>query len=290
VSDIKACFPSRFPEGVILEADFSQLEVVGLAMLTEDPVLIDDLLSGRDMHSYYTAERLNLPLDLVLKKLEVGDKAMKQQRFITKRMTFQLQYGSGAPNMAKKLGIKVDDATAFIEAYYGRYERVKEWQEEVIASVKASRAPSGRFSKGGLPLGRGEHYSPTGRSYAFLEDEKPPDWKGRNKEPDFNPPSMKNYPVQGFATGDIMAVFRGRVLREWLVSPLRAKVLPVNTVHDSIMFDCSSREDALELKKLLTRVANELQELVELTWGIAAPIPFKIETKIGPTWASTEKV
>jgi hypothetical protein len=39
VSDIKQCFESRFKDGVILEADFSQLEVIGAGMMSEDPLL-----------------------------------------------------------------------------------------------------------------------------------------------------------------------------------------------------------------------------------------------------------
>jgi len=56
MSDIKLCFTSRFRNGLILEADFSQLEVVGLAVLSGDPVLKDDILSGRDMHRQRAAD------------------------------------------------------------------------------------------------------------------------------------------------------------------------------------------------------------------------------------------
>ena len=45
MSRIKSCFRSRFLGGVLLEVDFSQLEVVGVALLSNDPVLKDDILS-----------------------------------------------------------------------------------------------------------------------------------------------------------------------------------------------------------------------------------------------------
>ena len=114
MSDIKSCFPSRFEGGYIVEADFSQLEVVGLAALSQDSNLIEDLLSGRDMHRYYTAQRLGI------KEEEVQPK----DRTFTKRMTFQLQYGSGAANMARKLGLHKDDCQQRSEAMAGqRYGR-----------------------------------------------------------------------------------------------------------------------------------------------------------------------
>ncbi len=279
MSEIKACFPSRFPDGVIMETDFSQLEVVGLAMLTQDSVLINDLLSGMDMHRLRASELFN----------KAQADVTSTERTYTKRMSFQLQYGAGAPSMAKKLGLKKTITEAFIENYYARYTRVKEWQNEVIEAVKASRVPTGNRTKSGAPQGRGEWYSETGRTYVFLEQDKPEGWRGRDKEPDFNPPSIKNYPVQGFATGDIMAVFRGRVYRKWLVSDMRHTCLPINTVHDSIMFDCFNVEEAMKMKALLEEVVKELPELLMVMWGIESPVPFAVETKIGPTWATTKK-
>lgn len=280
MSEIKACFPSRFPNGVILETDFSQLEVVALAAISMDPTLIADLVSGMDMHRVRAAELFDKPQEDVT----------STERTITKRLSFQLQYGAGAKSMAKKLRIKKALAKSFVENYYARYPRVKEWQEEVIAAVKESRIPTGNRTKQGAPQGRGEWYSPTGRTYVFFEQDKPEDWQGLDSEPDFNPPTIKNYPIQGFATGDIMAVFRGRVYRKWVVSPLRKECLPINTVHDSIMFDCVSVEAALKMKALLEEVVAELPELLLTMWGIESPVPFAVETKIGPTWATTTKV
>jgi Autographiviridae DNA polymerase len=282
MSEIKECFISRFPNGVLLESDFSQLEVVGLAALSYDPVLIDDLLAGRDMHRYFAAALFDKPL------LDVT----KSERTFTKKMTFQLQYGSGADNMSRKLGIAKEKAERFIQLYYERYTRVKAWQDEVIEAVKRSRSPSKRWGAGEVPLGRGQWASPTGRLYTFYEMGKPEGWKGHNKEPDFMPTQIKNYPVQGFATGDIMALFRARVFRWWVNSPksVRENVLPNNTVHDSIMFDCANDGWAAFVAEEMEFIAGNLVGEVEKLWGLKCPVPFKIESKYGPTWASMEKV
>lgn len=278
MSAIKECFVSRWEAGVLAESDFSQLEVVGLAALSQDPALIEDLLAGRDMHTYYTAQRLGI---------DEKDVQPKDRTF-TKRMTFQLQYGSGAKNMARKLGLEEEQCKAFIEVYYGRYKRVKEWQEEVLQEVYASRRPTDNLTAAGAPQGVGQYHSPTGRIYTFFEQD-PPEWM-KDRTPNFSPTQIKNYPVQGSATADVMAVFRARLYRELLSSDLRGRVVLINTVHDSIMVDCMTREDALKYKTLADRIAASLVDVMMETWGVWCPVPFKIETKVGPSWSQMEKV
>ena len=52
MSAIKKCFPSRWgKEGSIVEADFSQLEVIGVAFLSQDMNMIEDIENGIDAHS-----------------------------------------------------------------------------------------------------------------------------------------------------------------------------------------------------------------------------------------------
>lgn len=183
MSDIKSCFISRFPEGLIVEADFSQLEVIGLAALSQDPVLIEDLLAGRDMHRFFAAQLFNKPEDQVT----------KGERTLTKKFTFQLQYGGGASGLAKKNGVDKSVAQRFIDTYYGRYQQVKRWQEDNIDLVEASARPSGRTTPRGQPARRGTLRSPTGRLYVFYENDPPPGF--RSTDPSFNPPDIKNYPV-----------------------------------------------------------------------------------------------
>lgn len=278
MSEIKACFPSRFENGLLLESDFSQLEVIGLAMLTMDEQLIQDLLDGKDMHRFFAAQLYGITEEQVDSK----------QRKLVKKLTFALQYGSGAQGLANKNGISKDLAQEFIDNYYSRYWRVKEWQEEVAAAVQASWEDTGTLTKAGFTRGKGTYVSPTGRRYTFLEQDAP-DWK-KDKTPNFSPTAMKNYAVQGTATADIMAVFRGQVLRDLLTSGRIATCLPINTVHDSVMFDCATMEDALYIKGVMERRAAGMVESMQEIWSIHCPVPFKIETKIGPRWSEMEVV
>ena len=280
MSAIKECFVSRFPNGVLLECDFSQLEVVGLAALSRDPVLIQDLLEGRDMHRHFAAERLKKPIE------EVTD----AERKVTKKMTFALQYGSGANGLASKNGLTKKEAQDFIDVYYARYTRVAEWQEEVFNAVRRSRVVTGEVTPEGFPIGRGEYESETGRTYTFTEKPKPPGWRGADSSPDFNPPNIKNYPIQGYATGDVMALYRAMIYRQWVEAENRMMWLPINTVHDSVMFDCETREVAAIVTYFLEELAAQLPDEIYKRWGIESPVPFKVETKIGPNWANMEKM
>lgn len=275
---IKHCFPSRFEHGWLLEADFSQLEIVGLAVLSGDEVLKDDILSGRDMHRWRAAELFSKP------ETAVSD----AERTTAKQLSFILQYGGGAKGMSEKLGVPVRLAEDFIKNYYGRYTRVKEWQKEIAEAVEGSRKPTGEHTAAGYPKGAGEYKSATGRTYRFFEYDAPT-W-GWSKDPRFSPTEMKNYPVQGFATADVMALYRGRVYRRLLAEGLTDGILPINTVHDSMMFDINGWGLVQYSKNLLEEEAAKIPEQLEKLWGIKTTLPFKIECKVGRRWSEMKKI
>lgn len=259
-----------------MEVDFSQLEVVALAILSGDPVLKHDILSGRDMHRARAAELYHVLEELVT----------DEQRQTCKALSFQLQYGAGYKSMAEKNGVSEAVAKMFIENYYNRYKRVKQWQEEVAADVNASRRPSGEHTPAGYPKGVGVHTSATGRIYKFFEYDN----KFGRSDTSFSPTEMKNYPVQGFATGDIMALYRGRVYRRLIADrELLNDVKLINTVHDSVMLDV--RDDGMVgyVYGLLKEEAERLPKLIQDLWDIEVDIPFKVECKYGPTWADLVK-
>lgn len=77
---IKSCFKSRWRDGYIMEVDFSQLEVIGLAILSGDEILADDIMMGRDMHTVRAAELWGIP----------ESKVTSKQRQTAKYLSFQL--------------------------------------------------------------------------------------------------------------------------------------------------------------------------------------------------------
>jgi DNA polymerase I-like protein with 3'-5' exonuclease and polymerase domains len=80
MSKIKECFDSRFPNGVILNTDLTSAEVIALAILSNDPLLIEDILSGRDMHKHFASLLFKIP----------EEEVTKAQRTLVKRFTFAL--------------------------------------------------------------------------------------------------------------------------------------------------------------------------------------------------------
>lgn len=87
-----------------------------------------------------------------------------------------------------------------------------------------------------------------------------------------------------------MALFRALVYREWVERDDKEELLPINTVHDSVMFDCTSEEKAREYAEVLERIAAQLPDELEQRWGIHCPLPFKVECETGKTWNDLEKL
>jgi DNA polymerase I-like protein with 3'-5' exonuclease and polymerase domains len=119
----------------------------------------------------------------------------------------------------------------------------------------------------------------SGRQYAF------PDCKRRDNGMPSHFTMIKNYPVQGFATGDVVPVVLNR-LHE-LLQPLQSCV--VNSVHDSMVVDVHPDEEqkVLHIIELLNQGINDL---VEQVYNVKMNVPLLLEAKIGPNWLDTVDV
>lgn len=285
MSDIKLCFTSRYGEdGCIINADFSQLEVMVLAHLSKDPTLVNDLITGVDMH------RRNAASMLRKKEADVTD----HERKLAKAFSFQLNYGAGAKSMAESNGVPVKVAQAFIDAYYSRYPLVKEWQDRMIEHVKLNRTITADKSPAGFPLGRSQIRSETGRIYTFWEKDNPyfrekHRFGSKPKPTNFSPTEIKNHPVQGLATGDIVPMMLGKVYR-WLLTGgwIDKGVLLVNTVHDSMMLD-TPKELVYTIGVELKRVLERTGEVYRTQFGVPYNLPFRVDVTAGPSWHESQQ-
>jgi len=104
---------------VLLDADYSQIELRVAAALAQDPVLLGAFEAGEDIHRRTASEVMGVPLAEV--KAEDRAKA--------KAVNFGLLYGQGAFALAASLGITTKEAKAFIERYFERMPKVAEWIE-----------------------------------------------------------------------------------------------------------------------------------------------------------------
>ena len=96
---------------------------------------------------------------------------------------------------------------------------------------------------------------------------------------------IKNYPVQGFATGDIVPV----VLLEMdeRLKPLKSCL--VNTVHDSTVIDVHP-EEREHVIKIIQDMNRDLDQIIEEAYGVKMNVAMLLEAKIGPNWLDTKDV
>ncbi len=111
---------------VFLSADYSQIELRILAHLCKDENLIRAFKEGHDIHAETASALLGIP----------AKELTKHQRNIGKRINFSILYGLTAYGLSKDLDIPHKDAKKYIETYFARYPKVKEWMDEVIEKTK----------------------------------------------------------------------------------------------------------------------------------------------------------
>lgn len=225
--NIRKVFCSRYvKDGIIAEFDFSQLEVAALAEISNDSVLLKEVNNGVDIHTE------NAALWLKCKPEDVT----KEQRKKAKIMTFQLQYGAGPKKMSESLNIRGVEAAKFIGTFYDKYKGVNNFHAELAALRDSYQETLDKQTIGQeffvLPLAG---WSPTGRLYtipARLDKEKNR-WYISLTE-------MKNYPIQGFATADVVPIVINMIYDRLIGFTFSAKL--INTVHDSFVIDCHADE------------------------------------------------
>ena len=121
--------------------------------------------------------------------------------------------------------------------------------------------------------------TPSHREFAF-----PDVSRKRNGDPTFFT-QIKNYPVQSFATADIVPL--ALLYMDDLLEGKQSCI--VNTVHDSIVVDVHPKE-----KEYVVEVINDtnksLHSLILTQWGIDFNVPLLLEAKIGNNWLDTKEL
>lgn len=278
-SNIKQMFTSRYgDDGVILEVDASQLEVVIFAYLCQDQQLLEDILTGVDIHRAVGGQ-------LFGKKPE---EVTKEERQNIKPCTFHVIYGGGAARLAIEKGLPLDFCKKFIATFYERYPIAKEWQDSLVKEVEGSATWLDEYidvqTKDGwlrCQLQQGFYISPTGRKFIFKTEEAPDFLKERGVLTSFSPSKIKNYKVQSVATADALPLCLGMLFRKSLDH--RDKYLMINTVHDSIIFDVRKNSFDWACKYILDVLESinvEMQNVFQINLGL----PIKFEYKYGSSW------
>lgn len=155
--------------------------------------------------------------------------------------------------------------TTYYKSFLDIYADIRQWhtdlQEEAIANKKIRL--------------------PTGREYAFPYVKR--NYYGNASQKT----QIVNYPVQGFATGDIVPIALIYLLREYRKRQLKSKLCL--TVHDSVAIDVHPTE--IEIVKEINKKLHKMAEqALEEYYGITMYIPLDSETKIGPNLIDMKKV
>lgn len=124
--EIRRAFVPREPGEVLIVADYSQIELRVLAHYCQDEALIRAFVEDQDIHAFVAAQINNVPLEEVT----------KEQRGRAKAVNFGIVYGQTAFGLAQATGMPRGEAQAFIDAYFERYPRIREFIDECLASAR----------------------------------------------------------------------------------------------------------------------------------------------------------
>ncbi|MDR3277014.1 MAG: DNA polymerase I [Treponema sp.] len=124
---IREAFAAK-PGHLLISADYSQIELVVLAHLSEDPNLIAAFSEGRDVHARTAALIFGIEEEAV----------SPEQRRIAKTINFGVMYGMSAFRLSNELSITRTQAMAFIDAYFKTYAGVRRFIDELIKKTEGT--------------------------------------------------------------------------------------------------------------------------------------------------------
>ena len=230
--EIRKAFIPSAPDGFIVSADYSQIELRLMAHMSGDPHLIEAFNRGMDIHTATAAK--------VFKVTE--DEVTKEQRSQAKTANFGIIYGISAFGLSQRLGMSRTDSKNLIEEYFRSYPKVKEYMNNMIAMAKE----------------KGYVETIYGRK-RFL-----PDINSRNAVVrSFSERNAINAPLQGSAA-DIIKVAMTNVYRRLQEERLQSKM--VLQVHDELVFDVI----ASEVEQICAIVTQEMENVIKLSIPLVA--------------------
>ena len=229
---------------LLLAADYSQIELRLLAHLSDDPLFVQAFRSGGDIHRQTAALIFDVPLDMVTSEM----------RSRAKTINFATIYGQGAHALSRQLKIPFADAKAFIETYFVRFAKVREFLD---ATVEYAR----------------EHgYVET----IFRRRRYIPELRDRNFNiRAFGERTAANSPIQGSAA-DLIKIAMIRIRDRLDAERLNARMLL--QVHDELVFEVP----ADELPVVTTLVKHEMANAASLS------VPLVVDAGAGHNWLETK--
>ena len=160
---------------------------------------------------------------------------------------------------------------------YGRSKAEAAYYEHFTKKYKGVAAWHSRLAKEAIETQK--ITTPSGREFAFPDVVR----KASGRVSHFT--QIKNYPVQSFATADIVPLALLHI--DDLLKGMQSCI--VNSVHDSIVIDVHPWEEKQVLDVIET-TNKSLTKIIELRWGLDFNVPLLLESKIGPNWLDVKDV
>jgi uracil-DNA glycosylase family 4 len=140
----RQCIEVCNDDEILLEVDYSGAELSGIAMISKDPVLTQEVIDKVNIHKFWSAKVFAIDLDLVTKD---------QRQTGKNSFVFPSFYGAGAPSIAYAMSKPIKFIEDVQSGFWKHYARVKEWQNEVLETYKkvgGVRGATGFFRPGPL--------------------------------------------------------------------------------------------------------------------------------------------
>jgi DNA polymerase-1 len=234
-SQLRAYFIAK-PGCVLVDADYSQIELRILAHITGDEHMQQAFLNGEDIHRSTAAKIYGIPQSEVTPRLRSSAKAIN----------FGIMYGKGAYSLAKDIGVTVKEADAFLKNYLAAFPNVSGYMDKTIADAKANGYVSTLF----------------GRRRAL------PELASSN----FNVRSSgermaRNTPIQGTAA-DVIKLAMVRVWKRLRDEKMESRL--ILTVHDELIVEAPEAEAEKAAQILREEMEGCVQYAVPLSTDVHA--------------------
>lgn len=211
--------------GLILSADYSQIELRLLAHISQDKHLQEAFNSGVDVHTLTASKVFDVPVEEVTKEM----------RYKSKAVNFGIIYGQSKYGLAKALGISNAEAETFINKYFATYPKVKAYMEATVLQAEENGYVQTIFGR--------KRYLSTELSSS----------NGMIRE--FAKRAAINQPMQGTAA-DLMKIAMIDFAKKLKENHLKSKM--IMQVHDELVVEVYKPE--LEIVSRLVKEAMELNQ------------------------------
>ncbi len=217
---------------VLVDADYSQIELRLLACMAGDRAMIDGFNSGEDIHRITASQVFGVPQEEVT----------PQMRRSAKAVNFGIVYGISPFSLSQDIGVTVAQAKEYMEKYFQHYSGVRSYMDDVVARARADGYVTTLFARRR--------------------------WVPELKSSNFNTRSFGervalNAPIQGTAA-DIIKVAMIRVRDRLLADGLKGRL--VLQVHDELIVECPE-EEAEAVRRL---VKEEMEAVISLPVPLVA--------------------